>query len=47
MSFFNSDGELVGFGVEPAEHASSWTLLHPQFTVVAPQPNPVKVVHPA
>jgi ABC-type amino acid transport substrate-binding protein len=27
----------------PAEHASGWTLLHPEFTVVVPQPNPVKV----
>jgi len=27
----------------PAEHASGWSLLHPEFTVVVPQPNPVKV----
>jgi Na+/H+-dicarboxylate symporter len=27
----------------PAEHASGWTLLHPEFTVVVPQPDPVKV----
>jgi Na+/H+-dicarboxylate symporter len=27
----------------PAEHASGWTLLHPEYSVVVPQPNPVKV----
>jgi len=27
----------------PAEHASAWTLLHPEYAVVVPQPNPVKV----
>jgi Na+/H+-dicarboxylate symporter/ABC-type amino acid transport substrate-binding protein len=27
----------------PAEHASGWTLLYPQFTVVVPQPKPVQV----
>jgi Na+/H+-dicarboxylate symporter len=27
----------------PAEHASGWTLLHPQYTVVVPQPDPVQV----
>lgn len=27
----------------PAEHASGWTLLHPEYTVVVPQPNPVRV----
>ena len=27
----------------PAEHASGWTLLHPQYGVVVPQPDPVRV----
>jgi hypothetical protein len=27
----------------PAEGASAWTLLHPQFTVAVPQPDPVKI----
>jgi len=27
----------------PAENASAWTLLHPDYTVVVPQPDPVKI----
>ena len=27
----------------PAEHAAAWSLLHPEYTVVVPQPNPVKI----
>lgn len=27
----------------PAEHASGWSLLYPQYTVVVPQPDPVRV----
>jgi hypothetical protein len=27
----------------PAEHASAWTLLYPQYTVVVPQPDPVRI----
>jgi ABC-type amino acid transport substrate-binding protein len=27
----------------PAEHASGWSLLHPEYTVVVPQPNPVRI----
>lgn len=27
----------------PAGHGAAWTLLHPEFTVVVPQPDPVKV----
>jgi len=34
--------ELDAF-LMPAEHASAWTLLHPEYTVVVPQPDPVKV----
>jgi Na+/H+-dicarboxylate symporter len=32
------DGYLM-----PAEGASAWTLLHPELTVVVPQPDPVKI----
>jgi ABC-type amino acid transport substrate-binding protein len=34
--------DVDGF-LMPAENASGWTLLHPEFTVVVPQPNPVKI----
>jgi Na+/H+-dicarboxylate symporter len=34
--------ELDAF-LMPAEHAAAWTLLHPQYTVVVPQPNPVRI----
>jgi ABC-type amino acid transport substrate-binding protein len=27
----------------PVEHAVGWTLLHPQYSVVVPQPNPVRI----
>ncbi len=27
----------------PAEHASGWSLLYPQYTVVVPQPHPVRI----
>jgi len=34
--------ELDAFLV-PAEHASAWTLVHPEYSVVVPQPNPIEV----
>jgi ABC-type amino acid transport substrate-binding protein len=34
--------ELDAF-LMPAENASAWTLLHPEYTVVVPQPDPVRV----
>jgi Na+/H+-dicarboxylate symporter len=34
--------ELDAFLV-PAENGSAWSLLHPEYTVVVPQPDPVKV----
>ena len=34
--------ELDAF-LMPAEHATGWSLLHPEYTVVVPQPNPVHV----
>jgi len=27
----------------PAEHASGWSLLHPEYTVVVPQPDPIRI----
>lgn len=29
--------------VMPAEHASAWSLLYPEYSVVVPQPNPVRI----
>ena len=34
--------ELDAFLV-PAENGAAWTLLHPEYTVVVPQPDPVKI----
>ena len=34
--------ELDAF-MMPAQHAAGWTLLHPQYSVVVPQPNPVEL----
>ncbi len=41
--YFEGKHPEVDAFVLPAEHASGWTLLHPEYTVVVPQPNPVKV----
>jgi ABC-type amino acid transport substrate-binding protein len=41
--FFEGKYPEVDAFLMPAEHASGWTLLHPEFTVVVPQPDPVKV----
>jgi Na+/H+-dicarboxylate symporter/ABC-type amino acid transport substrate-binding protein len=40
--FEGSHPELDAFLV-PAENASAWTLLYPDYTVVVPQPDPVKI----
>ena len=40
--FEGRQGDLDGY-LMPAEGASAWTLLHPQFTVAVPQPDPVKI----
>jgi hypothetical protein len=40
---FPSDNEGIDAAAHPAERASAWTLLHPQFTVVVRQPVTVKV----
>ncbi len=34
--------ELDAF-LMPVEHASGWSLLHPEYTAVVPQPNPVQI----
>ena len=40
--FAGSVPDLDGF-VMPAESGAAWTLIHPKFTVVVPQPEPVKL----
>jgi ABC-type amino acid transport substrate-binding protein len=40
--FEGPNADLDGY-LMPAEGASAWTLLHPQYTVVVPQPDPVKI----
>ena len=40
--FAGSVPGLDGF-VMPAESGAAWTLLHPEFTVVVPQPDPVEL----
>jgi Na+/H+-dicarboxylate symporter len=42
-AFFEGQlADLDGY-LMPAEGGSAWTLLHPELTVVVPQPNPVKI----
>jgi len=41
--YFEGKHPEVDAFLMPAEHASGWTLLHPEYTVVVPQPNPIKV----
>jgi Na+/H+-dicarboxylate symporter len=41
--FFEGMHSEVDAFVMPAEHAAAWSLLHPEYTVVVPQPDPVKV----
>jgi Na+/H+-dicarboxylate symporter len=41
--FFEGKHPEVDAFVMPAEHASGWSLLYPEFSVVVPQPDPVKV----
>jgi Na+/H+-dicarboxylate symporter len=42
-SYFEGKHPEVDAFVMPAEHASGWSLLYPEFSVVVPQPDPVKV----
>lgn len=41
--FFEGKHPDVDAFLMPAEHASGWSLLYPNFTVVVPQPDPVKI----
>lgn len=41
--FFEGEHEDVDAFLMPAEHASGWTLLHPEYTVVVPQSDPIEV----
>jgi ABC-type amino acid transport substrate-binding protein len=41
--FFEGKHPEIDAFLMPAENASAWTLLHPEYSVVVPQPNPVKV----
>lgn len=42
-SFFEGDFPEIDAFLLPAEHASGWSLQYPHYTVVVPQPNPVKI----
>lgn len=41
--FFSGLHPEVDAFLMPAENASGWSLLHPEYTVVVPQPNPVHI----
>ncbi len=41
--FFEGQHPEIDAFLMPAENASAWTLLHPQYTVVVPQPDPVRI----
>jgi len=43
QSFFEGEHPELDAFLVPAEHGAAWTLLHPAYTVVVPQPDPVKV----
>jgi len=43
QSFFEGKHPELDAFVMPAEHASGWSLLYPEYTVVVPQPDPVKM----
>jgi Na+/H+-dicarboxylate symporter len=43
QAYFEGKHRDVDAFLMPAEHAAAWTLLHPQYTVVVPQPNPVQI----
>ena len=42
-AFFEGRHPDVDAFLMPAEHASGWTLLHPEYAVVVPQPDPIRV----
>ena len=41
--FFEGNYPDLDAFLVPAENGSAWTLLHPEYTIVVPQPDPVKV----
>jgi Na+/H+-dicarboxylate symporter len=41
--FFEGKHPEIDAFMMPAEHAASWTLMHPEYSVVVPQPNPIEV----
>jgi hypothetical protein len=41
--YFQGERPDIDTFLMPAEHASSWTLLYPRYTVAVPQPDPVKM----
>jgi len=42
-TYFEGKHPEIDAYLMPAEHASGWSLLHPEYTVVVPQPNPVRI----
>jgi ABC-type amino acid transport substrate-binding protein len=42
-AFFNGEHPELDAFLMPAEHATGWSLLHPEYTVVVPHPDPVGV----
>jgi Na+/H+-dicarboxylate symporter len=43
QSFFEGRHPELDAFLVPAENGAAWTLLHPEYTIVVPQPDPVKV----
>jgi ABC-type amino acid transport substrate-binding protein len=43
QAFFEGEHPELDAFLVPAENGAAWTLLHPEYTVVVPQPNPVEV----
>ena len=41
--FFRGEHPELDAFLMPAEHATAWSLLHPEYAVVVPQPSPVLV----
>ena len=42
-AFFEGEHPDLDAFLMPAEHATAWSLLHPEYAVVVPQPSPVKI----
>jgi Na+/H+-dicarboxylate symporter len=43
QSFFEGRHPEMDAFLVPAENGAAWTLLHPEYTVVVPQPDPVRI----